>query len=663
MLDPIADQPADHRATQRGKRGDRAAAIDLRARNAARRRPGDRTQRGVGAHPYLAHAHNIALRDLVGLLDRGRIVGVGGIIGAAVGQHGQHGSRGGTDDVTNQAPPFPSVVRVRDKHLAPPCHPRRRIGAQWPARPAARGHRFVAIRFHPQPVRAYAAASQQETGMAPTALTQTQTQSQTQSPPADTNCVLQGYDPNNFFCEMLRRGHPPHPGLELLCARLAQFPIETLRRRAVDAERDLLERGITFTVYSDATAIDRILPFDLIPRVITAGEWRQIETGVIQRVRALNMFLHDVYHDRKILADGVVPRELVLGNAGYCATMVGFDVPFNTYVHICGTDIVRDETGRFMVLEDNARTPSGVSYVVENRHMTQRVLSDLMAGLQVRGVDEYGLHLHRALVEISPPSVQDPQVVLLSPGIFNSAYFEHVFLAREMGVPLVEGQDLVVENHRVFMHTTAGLAPVHTIYRRLNDDALDPTVFNPDSMLGVAGMIEAWRRGNVAIANAVGTGVADDKAVYAYMPRIIRYYLAEDPILPNVETNICSEPDALAYTLDHLSELVVKPVAESGGYGLIIGPHATRAQLDDFRARLLANPANYISQPTLKLSVSPTLTEDGVAPRHIDLRPFAVTGRDTWVLPGGLTRVALRAGTLVVNSSQGGGTKDTWVLA
>jgi len=499
--------------------------------------------------------------------------------------------------------------------------------------------------------------------MAPTALTQTQTQSQTQSPPADTNCVLQGYDPNNFFCEMLRRGHPPHPGLELLCARLAQFPIETLRRRAVDAERDLLERGITFTVYSDATAIDRILPFDLIPRVITAGEWRQIETGVIQRVRALNMFLHDVYHDRKILADGVVPRELVLGNAGYCATMVGFDVPFNTYVHICGTDIVRDETGRFMVLEDNARTPSGVSYVVENRHMTQRVLSDLMAGLQVRGVDEYGLHLHRALVEISPPSVQDPQVVLLSPGIFNSAYFEHVFLAREMGVPLVEGQDLVVENHRVFMHTTAGLAPVHTIYRRLNDDALDPTVFNPDSMLGVAGMIEAWRRGNVAIANAVGTGVADDKAVYAYMPRIIRYYLAEDPILPNVETNICSEPDALAYTLDHLSELVVKPVAESGGYGLIIGPHATRAQLDDFRARLLANPANYISQPTLKLSVSPTLTEDGVAPRHIDLRPFAVTGRNTWVLPGGLTRVALRAGTLVVNSSQGGGTKDTWVLA
>jgi len=498
--------------------------------------------------------------------------------------------------------------------------------------------------------------------MAQTAGTPTQTQSQTQASP-EVQCLLQGYDPVGFFCETMRRGQPPHPGLDLLRARLAQFPVETLRRRAVDAERDLLERGITFTVYSDATAIDRILPFDLIPRVLTAAEWQQIETGVIQRVRALNLFLQDIYHGQKILADGVVPRALVLGNAGYCETMIGFDVPFGTYVHVCGTDIVRDETGRFMVLEDNARTPSGVAYVVENRHMTHRVLSDVMAGLKVRGVDDYGLHLHRALCDIAPQGVSDPQVVVLSPGIFNSAYFEHVFLAREMGVPLVEGRDLVVENHRVFMHTTAGLAPVHSIYRRLNDDFLDPDVFRPDSALGVRGVIEAWRRGNVAIANAVGTGVADDKAVYAYMPRIIRYYLAEEPILPNVETHICAEHDALAYTLDHLAELVVKPVAESGGYGLIIGPHATRAQLDDFRARLLADPSNYISQPTLKLSVSPTLTDSGVASRHVDLRPFAVTGRDTWVLPGGLTRVALRAGTLVVNSSQGGGTKDTWVLA
>jgi uncharacterized circularly permuted ATP-grasp superfamily protein len=397
--------------------------------------------------------------------------------------------------------------------------------------------------------------------------------------------------------------------------------------------------------------------------VITAEEWRTLEAGVIQRVRALNHFLYDVYHERKILTDGVVPSALVLGNAGYAQAMVGFEPPHGTYVHVCGTDIIRDDAGRFLVLEDNARTPSGVAYVVENRHMTLRVMSDLMSGLHVRGVDEYGLRLHRAMTDIAPAGVADPQVVLLSPGIFNSAYFEHVFLAREMGVPLVEGQDLLVENGSVWMHTTAGLAPVHTIYRRLNDDFLDPDAFRPDSTLGVRGLMEAWRRGAVAIANAVGTGVADDKAIYAYMPRIIRYYLAEDAILPNVDTRICGEPDGLSYTLAHLHELVVKPVAESGGYGLLIGPHATKAELEEFRGRLKANPANYISQPMVRLSVSPTLCDDAIAARHVDLRPFAVTGRDTWVLPGGLTRVALRAGSLVVNSSQGGGSKDTWVLA
>jgi uncharacterized circularly permuted ATP-grasp superfamily protein len=487
-----------------------------------------------------------------------------------------------------------------------------------------------------------------------------QSQFMTQLQPHGT---MHGYDPNSFFCEMLRSGQPQHPTLTLLMSRLAALPVESLRQRAMDAERDLLERGITFTVYSDATAIDRILPFDLIPRVITPAEWRQIETGVIQRVRALNMFLDDIYHDRKILADKIVPAELVLKNSGYCEAMVGFNVPFKTYVHVCGTDIVRDETGAFLVLEDNARTPSGVAYVVENRHMSLRVMSDLMTGLRVRGVDEYGLRLHNAMAEIAPAGVDDPQVVVLSPGIFNSAYFEHVFLAREMGVPLVEGRDLTVEGGKVWMRTTAGLAQVHTIYRRIGDDFLDPDAFNPDSMLGVRGLIEAWRRGAVSIANAVGTGVADDKAIYAYMPRIIKYYLSEEPILSNVATRICAEPDGLAYTLDHLDQLVVKPVAESGGYGLLIGPHASRAELTDFRARLKADPANYISQATLKLSVSPTLCADGVRPRHIDLRPFAVTGKDTWVLPGGLTRVALRAGSLVVNSSQGGGTKDTWVLA
>jgi uncharacterized circularly permuted ATP-grasp superfamily protein len=475
--------------------------------------------------------------------------------------------------------------------------------------------------------------------------------------------VLANYDPGSLFCEMLRPGEPPHSALTLLRERLRNLPVEALRHRAADAERDLLARGITFTVYSDATAIDRILPFDLIPRVITANEWQTLEAGVIQRVRALNLFLHDVYHDRKILKDGVVPRELVLDNAGYCTAMIGFNPSHGTYVHVCGTDIIRDKAGQFLVLEDNARTPSGVAYVVENRHMTLRVLSDLMAGLRVRSVDEYGLTLHRAMAEIAPPGVSDPQVVLLSPGIYNSAYFEHVFLAREMGVPLVEGRDLVVEDGRVWMRTTAGLAAVHTIYRRLNDDFLDPDAFRPDSHLGVRGLMDAWRRGTVAIANAVGTGVADDKAVYAYMPRIIRYYLSEDAILPNVETRSCAEPEGLAYTLAHLHELVVKPVAESGGYGLLIGPHASAAELDEFRGKLKADPANYISQPMISLSVSPTLCGEGVRARHIDLRPFAVTGRDTWVLPGGLTRVALRPGSLVVNSSQGGGSKDTWVLA
>ncbi len=391
----------------------------------------------------------------------------------------------------------------------------------------------------------------------------TQIQSQAQGRP-QTHGVMQGYASGAFFCEMLRPGAPADATLTLLLSRLAALPIDSLRRRSADAERDLLERGITFTVYSDATAIDRILPFDLIPRVITSTEWRQIETGVTQRVRALNMFLRDIYHERRILADKIVPAELVLGNSGYCEAMVGFDVPFNTYVHVCGTDIVRDETGQFRVLEDNARTPSGVAYVVENRHMSLRVLSDVMTGLHVRSVDEYGLRLHNAMAEIAPPGVSDPQVVVLSPGIFNSAYFEHVFLAREMGVPLVEGRDLTVEGGKVWMRTTAGLAPVHTIYRRIGDDFLDPDVFNPDSTLGVRGLIEAWRKGTVAIANAVGTGVADDKAIYAYMPRIIRYYLSEEPILPNVETRICAEPDALAYTLEHLQELVVKPVAEFG---------------------------------------------------------------------------------------------------
>jgi uncharacterized circularly permuted ATP-grasp superfamily protein len=455
----------------------------------------------------------------------------------------------------------------------------------------------------------------------------------------------------------------PSPHATRVCQRLSEMDVAELRRRAQAAENELFNLGITFTVYSDRDSIDRILPFDVIPRILSAADWRTIETGVKQRVRALNLFLHDVYHEQRILRDRIVPPELVLGNANFRKAMEGIDLPKGVYVHICGIDIVRDDQGAFRVLEDNARTPSGVSYVIENRYLMQRAFPDLLAGIRVRKVDQYGQRLHEAMSAVAPPGTADPQVVLLSPGVFNSAYFEHVFLAREMGVPLVEPGDLVIDDDRVFMKTTAGRSPVDVIYRRIDDDFLDPEAFRPDSMLGVRGLMRVYRKGRVNLANAVGTGVADDKAVYAYMPRIIQYYLSEAPILENVDTHICREPDGLRYTLDHLEELVVKPVGESGGYGITVGPRASRAELEACRARIVADPANYISQPMVRLSVCPTLTEGGIAPRHVDLRPFAITGDDTWVLPGGLTRVALREGSLIVNSSQGGGSKDTWVVA
>ena len=469
--------------------------------------------------------------------------------------------------------------------------------------------------------------------------------------------ILDGYDPLGFYCEMLGS-----PASATVRERLGRLSIEALKQRAADANAELYNLGITFTVYSDAKTIDRILPFDVLPRVLSAEEWRHLETGIIQRITAINLLLDDIYHDQQVLRDGVVPADLILGNHNYRPEMRGVDLPHKAYVNICGTDIVRDEKGTFLVLEDNARTPSGVSYVVENRHMMLRAFPDLLDDISLRPIDNYGARLIAALHEMAPAGIADPQVVLLSPGTYNSAYFEHVFLAREMGVPLVEGQDLVVEDDRVWMRTTGGLARVDVIYRRLNDDFLDPEAFNPDSMLGVPGLMRAYRAGTVALANAIGTGVADDKAVYAYMPRIIRYYLAEDPILPNVLTHICREPEALRYTLDHLAELVVKPVGEAGGYGITVGPKASRAELDECREKLLADPENYISQPCINLSVAPTLIDGAIEPRHVDLRPFAVTGSSTWVLPGGLTRVALRRGSLVVNSSQGGGSKDTWVL-
>lgn len=473
---------------------------------------------------------------------------------------------------------------------------------------------------------------------------------------------LTAYSPNGFFCEMLGSPEREAGHTQRIRDRLQALDLGELRGRARDAELELYSFGITFTVYTQKDAIDRILPFDVIPRVISADDWETINAGVVQRVKALNLFLWDIYHDQKILKDGTIPRELVLGNPNYCAEMCGIDVPLGTYVHINGTDLVRGDDGRFVVLEDNARCPSGVSYVVENRHLMQRSFPDLMANIGIRPVSNYGQKLHDALVEVAPEGVASPQVVLLSPGTYNSAYFEHIFLAREMGVPLVEGSDLVVDDDRVFMKSIDGLHPVHVIYRRIGDDFLDPEAFNPESMLGAAGLMRAYRKGTVTLANAIGTGVADDKAVYAYMPRIIRYYLDEEAILSNVETHICREPEGLAYTLDNLSDLVVKPVGEAGGYGITVGPLASKEELEKCRADVLADPANYIAQPMVNLSVCPTVTDEGISARHVDLRPFAVTGRSTWVLPGGLSRVALTKGSIIVNSSQGGGSKDTWVL-
>lgn len=475
--------------------------------------------------------------------------------------------------------------------------------------------------------------------------------------------ALDGYDPGDFYCELLGAERQPGRLVAPLWHCLETSEFAALKQRAADAEQELFNLGITFTIYTEKDAIDRILPFDVIPRVLSATAWAKIEAGVTQRVKALNLFLHDIYHDQKIIKDGIIPAELVVGNSCYRPEMIGLDLPCHTYIHINGTDIVRDRQGDFLVLEDNGRSPSGVSYVVENRHLMQRAFPDLMQGLKVRPVSDYGKRLLAKLREVAPAGVDNPCVVLLSPGIYNSAYFEHVFLAREMGVPLVEGRDLFVEDDRVFSHTIAGPEPVHVIYRRINDDFLDPEAFNPTSMLGVPGLLRAARRGTVTLANAIGTGVADDKAVYAYVPRIIRYYLAEEPILANVETHICREPEGLAYTLANLERLVVKPVGESGGYGIVIGPKASKAELEEVAIKLKADPANFISQTMVDLSVAPTLVDGGARPRHVDLRPYAITGRDTWVLPGGLTRVALKEGSLIVNSSQGGGTKDTWVLA
>ncbi|MGX5219690.1 circularly permuted type 2 ATP-grasp protein [Pseudomonas sp. S9] len=441
---------------------------------------------------------------------------------------------------------------------------------------------------------------------------------------------------------------------------LADTPSDLLAQRRREADLLFHRAGITFTLYGDDQGTERLIPFDIIPRSIPASEWRIVERGCIQRVQALNLFLTDIYHDQRILKAGIIPPEQVLANEGYQLAMQGLDLHRNIYSHISGVDLVRDGDGSYYVLEDNLRTPSGVSYMLEDRKMMMRLFPELFAAQRVAPINHYPDMLLDTLKSSSP--MENPTVVVLTPGRFNSAYFEHAFLAREMGVELVEGADLFVRDDKVYMRTTAGAKPVDVIYRRLDDAFLDPLAFNPDSMLGVPGLLASYRSGNVVLANAVGTGVADDKSIYPYVDEMIRFYLAEEPILKNVPTWQCRKPKDLSHVLANLPDLVVKETQGSGGYGMLVGPASTKAQIEEFRARLIARPEAYIAQPTLSLSTCPTFVENGIAPRHIDLRPFVLSGRETRLVPGGLTRVALREGSLVVNSSQGGGTKDTWIV-
>jgi uncharacterized circularly permuted ATP-grasp superfamily protein len=443
---------------------------------------------------------------------------------------------------------------------------------------------------------------------------------------------------------------------------LRATPQERLEQKRREAEVLFHRVGITFAVYGEKEGAERLIPFDIVPRIIPRDEWKMLDAGLRQRVKALNLFLHDVYHDQEILAAGKVPSDLILNNAEYKPVMHGMDVPGGIYSHISGVDIVRAGAGEYYVLEDNLRVPSGVSYMIENRRMMMRLFPELFATHAVAPVEHYPDRLHDVLRSVAPEGVEEPAVAVLTPGFHNSAYFEHAFLAQQMGVELVEGQDLFVRDDTVYMRTTQGPQRVHVIYRRINDDFLDPTVFNPDSMLGVPGIFSAYRAGRVTLANAIGAGIADDKSVYPYVPEMIRFYLGEEPILYNVQTYKLRDRDDLAYALEHLHELVVKEVHGAGGYGMLVGPASTKAQIAEFRERILAEPSKYIAQPTLALSSCPTYVASGLAPRHIDFRPYVLSGKEIHIVPGGLTRVALAEGSLVVNSSQGGGTKDTWVL-
>jgi uncharacterized circularly permuted ATP-grasp superfamily protein len=447
-----------------------------------------------------------------------------------------------------------------------------------------------------------------------------------------------------------------------LDARLATLTATDLAERQRTLEQSFLLQGITFTVYGAENTTERIIPTDLLPRIIPAAEWSRIEAGLIQRLRALNLFLGDIYGERKILQDGVVPRELILGAPSYRREMIGLYVPHSAYVNVCGSDLIRGQDGEFAVLEDNLRVPSGVSYMLANREAAKRTFPGTYRSAGVRPVERYPDLLLSTLKSMASDWRANPQVVVLTPGVYNSAYYEHAYLARLMGVPLVEGRDLVVLDNMVYMRTTQGLRRVDVIYRRVDDDFIDPLTFRRDSGLGAAGLFNAYRAGNVVMANAPGTGVADDKAVYAYVPEIIRYYLGEDAILPNIETFLCREPSQLSHVLANLDKLVIKAVGASGGYGMLVGPHATQREREEFGQRVAADPENYIAQPTIQLSTAPCLVDGQIEPRHVDLRPFILSAEQTVVTPGALTRVALRRGSLVVNSSQGGGSKDTWVL-
>lgn len=470
------------------------------------------------------------------------------------------------------------------------------------------------------------------------------------------------YSTDGFFDEMFLEDGTPRPACQLLNQRLQEVGLEDLKFRQDAADRSLLQMGITFNVYGDDAGTERIIPFDIVPRVIPRDEWDWIENGLKQRIIALNLFIDDIYHDQKILKDRVIDPEIILTASSFRKQCIGLNPPRGIWCHITGTDLVRDADGQIYVLEDNMRCPSGVSYVLQDRQLMKQSLPWLFEQMQVRGVDDYPARLLDALQYLMEDRKIAPVAGLLTPGVYNSAYFEHSFLAQQMGIDLVEGRDLVVQDDFLYKRTTRGFEQVDVLYRRIDDDFIDPKAFRADSMLGVPGIFEAYRKGNVALANAPGNGIADDKVTYAFVPQIIKYYLNQDPILPNVPTYVCSDPKQQQHVLENLENMVVKPANESGGYGMLIGPRSTQQQRDQFADLIKTNPRNYIAQPTLNLSRVPVLLEDCFEGRHVDLRPFIVYGKEPYILPGGLTRVAMQKGSLVVNSSQGGGCKDTWVV-